>query len=212
MLPKTRASRRLWAGAGLILASTALVVSVHSFIPPFEPAAPDYRWRGPASAPVLIAVFTDLQCPVCRLVAEPLKKAEEAFPGKVRAVYKHLPLPMHRWARDAAIGTECAGRFGRFWDMHDTLYAQQDVWGRSETPEALRSALRGYARGLKLDEPAFAACLDDPGAAAAVDADVAEGKGLWIYATPTFFINGKRFVGLAQFKTRGMNRIEDLLK
>jgi len=190
----------------------ALVVSVHSFTPPFEPTAPEFRWRGPASAPVLITLFTDLQCPVCRLVAEPLRKAEEAFPGKVRVVYKHLPLPMHPWARDAAVGAECAGRFGRFWEMHDKLYAGQDSWTTAQDARALRASLLGYARGLKLDEAAFTTCLDDPAAAAAVDADAADAKGLWIYATPTFFINGKRFVGLAQFKTRGMNRIEDLLK
>jgi protein-disulfide isomerase len=110
------------------------------------------------------------------------------FPGKVRLAFKDFPLPFHEGARPAAEAARCAGEQGHFWPFHDLLFLS--------SPSFDRGALIGYAERLRLDRQAFVACLDAGRHAQAVAADVAQGRALGVTGTPTFFVNGRKLVGV----------------
>ena len=109
------------------------------------------------------------------------------FPGSVRLVYKDFPLDFHRGARPAALGARCAAAACAFWPYHDLLFLSQPAFARED--------LVGYARRLRLDEQAFAACLDGGRFQDALETDVREGRALGVTGTPTFFVNGRRHYG-----------------
>ncbi len=198
-------TRRL-ASYALVAALTAASVLVAGRArKPFSPDAPDFRKRGPAGAKVLIVEFSDFQCPACRYAEQPLRQILSVYDGKLRFVFKHYPLRMHPYAKPAAAAAECAGRQGKFWEYHDRLYDKQDEW----TNDKADAFLTGYAKDLGLDVPAWQACRQDPATAAAYETDVKDGDNAWVSATPTFFINGRRFVGgvqLAELGTLFMDR------
>ena len=209
MLPETRSSRRVFAGASLLAAVLAAVLTCRGSSAPYAPQSPPYRQKGPPGAPVLIAEFSDFECPACAAAAEPLKLLMTIYPSKIRVAFKHRPWPFHKHAKEAAVAAECAGRSGKFWEYHDELYSRRLEWIDAETAEDI--FLR-YAKDLGLNQDSFKSCLRSPEAVAGVDADLKEGGQHWINSTPTFFINGTRLVGAQQLRTLGRNRIEDLLK
>ena len=139
---------------------------------------------------------------------KPLHDLLALYEGKVRFVFKHFPLRMHQWARAAAIAAECAGRQGRFWEYHDRLYARQKEW----VNEKAESLLVAYALAFKLDMNAWQACRGDPALPALLEVEIKDGGNAWVGSTPTFFINGKRFVGSKQLGERGTTFIESELK
>ncbi len=109
------------------------------------------------------------------------------YDGKVRLVYKDLPLARHDLARPAHEAARCAGAAGRYWAYHDRLYAAQSAFDRAK--------LVRYATDLGLDRAAFERCLDSHKFAGAIDADINQARQLGIRGTPTFLINGRRLVG-----------------
>src|SRR5688572_7169092 len=127
----------------------------------------------------------------------------KAHPGKVKLVFKDLPLPFHKLARPAHEAARCAGAEGRYWDYHDRLFEEQ--------PRFERDDLVRYAADLGLDGEKFGRCLADRRYAAAVDADLAEARALGIRGTPTFLINGRRLVG-AQPTERFLEAIAEALR
>lgn len=138
--------------------------------------------RGPDGAPVTIVEFSDYQCPFCGRAEHTLRQLDELYPGKLRFVYRHLPLEFHDNALPAARAAVCAERQSRFWDYHDLLFANQ---------RALSAAhLLQYATQLELDEASFRACLEAAATFQRVADDVAAGTTAGATATPTFFING----------------------
>ncbi|MDE2511140.1 MAG: thioredoxin domain-containing protein [Elusimicrobia bacterium] len=201
-------SRRL-ASYALVFALTVLSVleggRVHK---PFSTAAPDFREKGPADAKVQIAEFSDFQCPACRYAEPTVRQLFVVYGDKIRFIFKHFPLRMHQWARPAAAAAECAGRQGKFWEYHDRLYDHQEEW----TNEKADAFLTGYARDAKLDMPAWEACRQSADAAAAVASDMKDGDNAWVGSTPTFFINGRRFVGGKQLAEVGTLYIDRELK
>jgi thiol-disulfide isomerase/thioredoxin len=101
---------------------------------------------------VTIVEFSEFQCPFCRRVLPALRQVEERYRGRVRLVFRHFPLARHKEAPKAAEAAECARDQGRFWEMHDRLFANA---------EQLKPAdLKGHARAIGIDGPAFDACLD----------------------------------------------------
>ena len=176
---------------------------------PFSSNAPDYRTLGPADAKVTIVEFSDFECPACRVAEAPMRALLKLYDGKVRLVFKHFPLEhSHRWARTGAIAAECAGRQGKFWEYHHELYDHQEEWPSEKSEERLVA----YAGKLKLNSAAWLACRKDPAVSASVSADYKDGENAWVGSTPTFFINGKRFVGAMQLAERGTPFVEKELK
>ena len=155
--------------------------------------------RGPANAPVVIQVFSDFQCPFCQRVRPTLEELEKKFPGRVRIVWRDLPLDFHRQARQAAAAArEALAQKGAkgFWAMHDLLFENQQQPDGLEMP-----ALEGYAQTIGLDVTRFRAALADGRHAAAIDADLAAARAADITGTPSFVINGYYVSGAQPLST-----------
>jgi protein-disulfide isomerase len=145
--------------------------------------------RGAQEAPVTIVEFSDFHCPFCRSVQPTLTELLKRYEGKVRLVYKHLPLDsLHPQARRASQASWCAGTQGKFWEFHDAVYA-------SGTSDAGDPAMAAVASQIGLDAGAFATCLAGPQSAQVVDRDVQQGSALGLTGTPGFFINGRELTG-----------------
>jgi protein-disulfide isomerase len=202
---RTKFSRRMASYALVAVLAAASAVAAGRTRKPFSPDAPEFRKRGPAGAKLLVVEFSDFQCPACRYAEQPLRQILSVYDGKLRFVFKHYPLRMHQWAKPAAAAAECAGRQGKFWEYHDRLYDKQADWSNEKADDFLV----GYAKDLKLDIPAWQACRQDPSTAAAYEADMKDGDNAWVGSTPTFFVNGRRFIGgkqLAELGTLFMDR------
>lgn len=145
--------------------------------------------RGPAEAPVTVVEFSDYQCPFCSRVQSSLHRLKQTYGSKLRFVFKQLPLDMHQHARFASEAALCAGQQGKYWEMHDWLFANQ----QKIAPDAIRAA----APELKLDPAAFAVCLETKTFAGKVEEDLRLAGSLGITGTPAFLVNG-RFIEGAQ--------------
>jgi len=143
--------------------------------------------RGPAGAPVTMVAFSDFQCPYCLRVNPTLKALEMKYAGQIRIVFKDFPLGIHKDARKASEAGQCAAEQGKFWEMHDKMFANQ----QKLQPDSLKA----FAKEIGLDAPTFASCLDSGKTAAKVAADMAQGTKHGVTGTPTFFINGRYLSG-----------------
>ncbi|HET9953186.1 MAG TPA: thioredoxin domain-containing protein [Polyangiaceae bacterium] len=145
---------------------------------------------GPDDAPVTILEFVDFQCPFCA-AAEPIRdEVDAARPGLVRWVFKNLPLAGHARAMPAALAAACAHEQGKFWPMHDLLFADQHA---AEDADFL-----AYARQIGLDVAVWQACLASDRPRARVTADLTLAEQAQIGMTPSYLINGIRYPGLQQ--------------
>jgi protein-disulfide isomerase len=160
---------------------------------------------GEAAAKVTIIEFGDYQCPICRLFWKdtlPRLRREYIDTGKVKLVFRDFPLPVHPMAVPAALATECAEDQGRFWEMHDKVYREQDRRAREgEVAEFRANDLKRWAADLKLDTAAFNQCLDSGKYKQEVAADYAAAMGVGLGGTPVFFINGRALFGTQPFAT-----------
>ncbi len=143
--------------------------------------------RGAADAPVTIVEFSDFQCGFCLRVNPTLAQLLERYAGKVRLVFKHSPIEGHTAAPLAHRASYAAHQQGRFWEMHDRIFANQRAMDRE--------ALLAHAAALGLDRAKFVADLDGPQSKAALDRDQAEAAKVGVDGTPTFFVDGVPLVG-----------------
>ncbi len=143
---------------------------------------------GPEDAPVTVVEYGDYQCPYCADMHPMLKSIAKSMGTQMRFVFRHMPLiEMHPYAQHAAEAAEAAGAQGRFWEMHDAIFQQQSELGSD--------LLHQIALKLKLDIEQFAADLDARRFRPRVKRDFMGGMRSGVAATPTFFINGKRYEG-----------------
>ncbi len=143
--------------------------------------------KGPASAKVTVIEFSDFQCPFCSRVNPTLKQVEDQYKGKIKIAFRNLPLPFHDKAHLAAEAALAANEQGKFWAMHDKLFANQQALDRP--------SLEKYAQEIGLNMNKFTAALDSGKFKDKVDSDAKEGAAVGATGTPTFFINGTRLVG-----------------
>ncbi len=187
-----------------------MVYAVRGFGGPTPEKAPAFRQKGPVGAPVVIVEFSDFECPACRAAEPTVRQILSLYGSRVRFIFKQFPLEtIHPWALTAALYAECAGQQGGFWPYHDLLYDHQADWVGAKSPA---DALLNYARQAGLEPDKIRACAGTPAALSAINADIAEGDSRWVGATPTFFINGKRFVGGDQLAALGIPWIDRILK
>ena len=139
----------------------------------------------PMGAQVTIVEFSDFQCPHCREAHPLLQRVLRRFEGKVRLVFKNYPLSGHDRAIPAAIAAAAAGRQGKFWEMHDVLFENQQ--------ELAASDLNNYAEEIGLDLARFARDLNDEALQRRVMADKDQGRELGVTGTPAIFINNRQF-------------------
>ena len=146
--------------------------------------------RGKATASVAIVEFADFQCPYCKQEESALRAALSKYPDDVRLVYRHLPLTqIHPNAMTAAEAAVCADRQGKFWDMHDAMFADQSALGAE--------ALKDTAKRLGLDVDQLSKCVSDSATAQAIQADTKAADDIGIESTPYLFINGRPISGTA---------------
>ena len=149
---------------------------------PLPPLADDDHVRGPAGAPLLIE-YANFECHFCRLAHARLEG------GPVRRVFRHFPVrSKHPRAWATACAAEAATLQGRFWEMHDSLYADQ---GRLDDPH-----LWARAEGLGLDVGRFEADRRSDAVAARVKRDFQSGVRAGVVTTPTFFVGGEPHAGV----------------
>lgn len=136
---------------------------------------------------VTIVAFSDFQCRFCAEANKPLGQALKAYPKRVRFVFKHFPLPFHEQADEAAAVAVVAHQQGKFWQLHDLLFAGQ---------EALDNAsIAGYAAtaGVKIKDVPTA--RQDKKVIMTISDDVKLAASSKVNGTPTFFVNGTKLVG-----------------
>jgi protein-disulfide isomerase len=156
-----------------------------------DPERPGYNmagdvYRGNPEALVTVIEFSDFQCPFCKQhVEETQPPLDEEFvdTDKVMWVYKHFPLSIHPQAPAAGAASECAAEQGKFWEMHDLLFANQGEWSIEEP----NPVFTGYATELGLDVDAFTACLESGEMDERVTSDMSEGAP-FVQGTPTFIV------------------------
>jgi protein-disulfide isomerase len=145
-------------------------------------------FKGTERAAVTIVKFEDFQCPYCKTVQSTYQELLKRYNGKVRLVHKDLPLDaIHPQARQAAEAARCAGDQGKFWEYHDTLYAN--------SPKAAVEELKAYAKQVGINVASFEQCFTSGKYKGLVQRDLSEGAQLGLTGTPTFFINGREMSG-----------------
>lgn len=180
------------AGGAILYRSTKATALTLSKEQAIASAAEAGHVRGPAKAPVTIEEFGDFQCPPCAKLSEPLHQVERDFHKNVRVIFRQFPLVTHQHARAAAFAAEAAGLQGRFWEMHDHLYREQESWSKAPAPEEL---FISYAKMHGLDTVRFRKDMADEKVKARVAADQKRAADLGVTVTPTVFVNGKSLHG-----------------
>jgi len=148
--------------------------------------------RGVASAPVTIIEFSDYQCPFCARVNPTLDQVRKTYGDQVKIIFKDFPLPNHPQAPKASEAAHCANEQGKYWEMHDHMFANQRALN---VPE-----LKQYALALSLDAAKFNQCLDSGKHAPLVAANLAQGEKMGVNSTPTLYINGRALIVAQPFE------------
>jgi protein-disulfide isomerase len=187
------------AGTGPVRAEAPAAAAPPAPTAPAAPAAPppaEYRKvpvraddpaRGPADAKVTVVLFSDFQCPYCSRVEPTLKQLEDAFPGQLRIVWKHQPLPFHQNAMPAAVAAEAAREQGKFWPMHDRLFANQQALSAEQLAQS--------AEAIGLDMGRYRAAIAGARGPARIAEDQALASQIGVNGTPTMFFNCRQVVG-----------------
>ena len=171
-----------WAADDVTLAPDSLP---GSFAPHIDTTnAPS---KGPADATVTIVEFSDFECPFSAQSARAMRRLLEIYPTQVRWVSKQYPLKFHKQAPLAHEAALAAGEQGKFFEMYQLIYANQNRLTRDDLVE--------HARELGLDVARFSKALDERNLRSQVVRDVLEGRRLGVFATPTLFVNGHRVMG-----------------
>jgi len=168
------------------------------------PLRADDPARGPADAKLTVVLFSDFQCPFCGRIEPSLAQLEQAFPGQVRVVWKHQPLPMHPNAVPAALAAEAAREQGKFWPMHAKLFSNQ---------QALSPAVyTTYARELGLDSRRFEQAVSARRGETRIQEDQKLAGQVGANGTPTMFFNCRQVVGAQPFEQLRAIADEELKK
>jgi protein-disulfide isomerase len=155
--------------------------------------------KGPETAPVTVVEFSDFQCPYCKQVVPTMEQALARYEGKLRLVFRQYPLTsIHPQAYKAAEASLCAADQGKFWELHDAMFADQAAL---DVP-----ALEGKAKDLGLDVAAFSSCVSSGKYTEQVREDLKAGSAAGVTGTPAFFVNGRPLSGAI-----GLDRLSEIV-
>lgn len=180
----------------LAFGAFAILASKHKATAPVVLSSSGWA-TGNLSSKVTVTEFGDFQCPACLAFEPNMQQLRDNYGKKIKIVFKHFPLKQaHPNAMAAAIAAEAAGEQGKFWQYHDKLYQNQQVWApqTDPTPEFVK-----YAKDLKLDVDAFQKALKDKTLADKINAEADEGIKVGVNATPTIYVNGT-FMGVPNYE------------
>jgi len=147
----------------------------------------DDPWKGTEGAPVTIVEFADYQCPACAQAELNVEQLLSEYEGQILFVLRDFPLEGHPHALKAAEAANCAGDQGKYWQMHDLLFDNQNFLDENN--------LRSYAASLGLEAQQFTTCLEEGKYTDEVLHDLEQGIEYQVNGTPTFFVNGYRVLG-----------------
>jgi cyclophilin family peptidyl-prolyl cis-trans isomerase/protein-disulfide isomerase len=165
---------------------------------------------GPANALVTFIEYADFQCPYCSQLSPYLKNIMAAFPDDVRLVYRYFPLTGHALALISSQAAEAAARQGKFWEMHDLLFAKQADWTTLTSEASFVDWVTGQAKTLGLDPVKFAADLKDPVLIQKIADAQTSAESLGLPGTPFLLANGL-YVG-DQVDEATLNYVVSLIK
>jgi cyclophilin family peptidyl-prolyl cis-trans isomerase/protein-disulfide isomerase len=159
-------------------------------------AASDQDWqRGPADAPITFIEYADFQCPGCALLVPVLAQLEQEYPEAVRVIFRHFPLvSIHDKAELGTRAVEAAGAQGKFWELHDALFARQSEWANFP-PEQFEEWLVAWALQNQLDVDQFSEDLNSEANAALAQEAWDSGVEAGISGTPFLLINDVPYGG-----------------
>lgn len=145
---------------------------------------------GKADSKVNLTEYGDFQCPACKSYFPLVQQLKSEYGDRVAFQFRHYPLTqIHPNAFIGSRAAEAAGKQGKFFEMHDLLYENQDAWSAGSSPTQL---LEGYAQQIGLNMDQFKADMSSSAVAAIINADVKQAQAIGSTSTPTFVINGKR--------------------
>ncbi len=150
-------------------------------------------YLGQPDAPVTVVEYSDFQCPACAFHAQNIKPGltrDYLEPGKVRLIFHDFPLNIHPKAPKASEAARCAGEQGKFWEMHDILFRQQDEWSNAAEPTVSHYPV--YAEQIGVNRAEFATCLESGKYRDAITLAASTSRQVGINATPTFVVDGKK--------------------
>ncbi len=153
--------------------------------------------RGDPNAPITIIEFADFECPGCGSFAtltEPDLRTRIVDAGLANFRYFDYPLPMHLNTMAASLAASCAADQGKFWEMHDAIFAGQFDWNTQATGNP-RKFFDDYAQKLGLDVVAYKSCFDSQKNLPRIEAHKKAGTELGVSQTPTLVIAGKMYPG-----------------
>ena len=142
---------------------------------------------GPANAPITLVEFSDFQCPYCSKAVGQINATLKAYPNDVRLIFKQYPLDTHPQAAISAAASLAAHQQGKFWPMHDVMFANR--------PKLSRQSILAWAKEIGLDMNRFTADLDSDAIRKTVLRDQADGDKAGVEGTPTVFLNGQKYNG-----------------
>jgi protein-disulfide isomerase len=162
----------------------------------YEIALGESPVKGRRDAPVTIVEFSDFQCPWCKTYQALMNQVLQLYPKDVKLVYKEFPLAeIHANAVGAAKAALAAARQGKFWEMHDMMYQNQDELGMNE--------LKQYAQNVGLDVLQWQKDFSSPEVQQQLTREADEGRAAGVDSTPSFFVNGRRITAgtIEEFKS-----------
>jgi len=142
---------------------------------------------GPANAQITLVEFSDFQCPYCAAAVPEIQAILQAYPKQVKLIFKQYPLDFHNQAELAAAAALAANKQGKFWAMHDAMFANRT--------DLSRENLLALATKNGLDVDRFKTDLDSTEIHEAVVRDIQDGERAGVEGTPTIFVNGRRWNG-----------------
>ncbi len=156
------------------------------------PEITDADWsKGNSESSVNLVEYSDFQCPACKIREPLVEKLLQEFGNHIQFVYRHMPLSFHANSNLAAQATEAAGLQGKFWEMHDIIFENQEDWSVLSNSDFIET-VSTYAEEIGLDVAQFNSDLESSEVEDAVDDDKEGALEAGVNATPTFFLNGSK--------------------
>mgnify|MGYP001461620515 CR=1 FL=1 len=146
--------------------------------------------KGNIDATVTLVEYLDFECEACGAYYPLVKRLSEEYGDRVTFVSRYFPLPNHRNSMTSASAIEAAGRQGKYWEMHDLLFEEQQNWGELAAPDP--AIFERYAEQLGLDMERFKQDVASEEVRNRIVRDRDAGSRLGISGTPTFFLNGEK--------------------
>lgn len=191
----------IWILLGAIVAAGAIWYAVFTLNKPEPVAAPpvvdvelvredSHRVTSPATEKAQLVEFLDFECEACRAAEPVVAELKAEFGDRITFINRYFPLPAHRNSGQAALAVEAAAQQGKYEQMYAKMFETQPQWGEKQDSQA--PLFRTFAEEMGLDLTAYDTAVAAEATKERIRKDIADGKGLGVSGTPTFFLNGEK--------------------